>query len=239
MCSTCTCIAITLRENRRRKTPPCTPITPGILRIVRSNTDLGCWPILRRVSTLSCVLVCLWQQLPEDLSKRIRSAWNFERLSVQRARSATIWHVACRKMIAVGAMVQRRLELKLGKVHDWKRFCLMSSVDLICKLNLLVQRSIAKCLFFFCAQPENKQWSVPGMFDGSLDEMSRLRLDLKVKTFPGMKGNGELFLNLEELWGFTSQIQNLWNKKFRGGNPDGRGNGNCPCSSLRNPTFPV
>ncbi len=29
------------------------------------------------------------------------------------------------------------------------------------------------------------------------------------------------------------------NKKFRGGNPDGRGSGNCPCSSLRKPTLPV
>ena len=33
--------------------------------------------------------------------------------------------------------------------------------------------------------------------------------------------------------GFNVQTVNKTNKKFRGGNPDGRGSRNCPCSSLR------
>ncbi len=37
---------------------------------------------------------------------------------------------------------------------------------------------------------------------------------------------------------FCHKTHKNLNKKFRGGNPDGRGN-RSPCCSLRNPTFPV
>ncbi len=138
-----------------------------------------------------------------------------------------------------------------GQLGSWYRCC-GPSTDLTRKQQL-AQGILKACmtvrkqrLKFFSSRSHTRKFSVDEWSSNSNSHRCCCGCWIQKSFFFNGQwpnyGNscGVLFFSQLKHWKFGSIcVRTFKHKKFRGGNPDGRGSGNCPCSSLRKPTLPV